>query len=200
MKTFKILTVSIISLVSLTLIYSFQSKTVQPLTTESNQSINLFVSHGHCVLPFTGKITNLQLDLPQRNDQGNPMEGMNISFNINPNTFNVCSDDKLTNRVKTPGLFISKNQDDITFRSKDVYTMGLDWYQVNGILSIKGVEHKMKFLVTGIRKPEEQMANTLIFEGQVNLEDWDIDYDLIVNGKSNSSRTKWMHLNMQLEI
>ena len=81
---------------------------------------------------------------------------MKISFEIDPNSFNVCSGDYLTSRIKTPGLFIGENEEKITFRSTEIYTMGIDWYQVKGKLSIKGVEKNVKLFATGIRDPKKQ--------------------------------------------
>ena len=78
--------------------------------------------------------------------------------------------------------------------------MGVDWYQVNGKLSIKGVENDVKLFVTGIRDPKETMPSSLVLEGQLDLLDWDIDYDKIVNGKSDPHPTKWMYLNMKIEM
>ena len=78
--------------------------------------------------------------------------------------------------------------------------MGIDWYQINGKLSIKGEERTVRFFATGIRNPKESVANLMILEGQVNLLDWGIDYDKVVNGRSNSVPTKWLHLNMKFKI
>ena len=95
-----------------------------------NQTINLFVTHGHCSTPFSGMVENLKVLTTKREDLGNPLEGMKISFEVDPNSFNVCSGDALTARIKTPGLFIGNKEEKITFRSTNTYTMGLDWYQV----------------------------------------------------------------------
>lgn len=166
----------------------------------ANQTINMFVTHGHCSTPFAGKVNDLKVEYPTRLDLGNPLEDMVISFEVDPNSFNVCKAEELTPRIKTPGLFISEKNEKITFISTNVYTMGVDWYQVNGKMSIKGVEKDVKLFVTGIRKPNEQVATSLVLDGQVNLFDWGIDYDLIVNGKSSSVATKWLYLNMKIEL
>lgn len=164
------------------------------------QTINLFVTHGHCSTPFTGIVNDYRVEVPIREDLGNPLEDMKISFEIDPNTFNVCAGEELTAKIKTPGLFIGENDEKITFRSTNVYTMGIDWYQVNGKMSIKGVEKDVKFFVTGIRDPKDTMSSSLILEGQMNLLDWGIDYDKIVNGKSDIVPTKWMHINMKIDL
>ncbi len=163
-------------------------------------TINFFVTHGHCSTPFAGKVNDLKVDYPTRLDMGNPLEDMVISFEVDPNSFNVCRAEELTPKIKTPGLFVGINNEKITFKSTHIYTMGIDWYQVNGKMSIKGVEKDMKLFVTGIRKPNEQVATTLVLDGQVNLFDWGIDYDLIVNGKSDNVPTKWLYLNMKIEL
>ena len=108
--------------------------------------------------------------------------------------------DELTKRIKTPGLFINKENENLTFRSTNVYTMGIDWYQVNGMMGIKGEEKEVKFFVSGIRDPKESIASTLVLEGKMNLMDWGIDYDKIVNGKSDDVSTKWMHINMIINL
>jgi len=170
------------------------------LENNQNQTINLFVTHGHCSTPFAGIVDDLEISVPKRFDLGNPLENMKISFEINPNSFNVCAGDDLTARIKTPGLFIGKNDEKITFRSTEVYTMGIDWYQVNGKMSIKGVEKDVKLFVTGIKDSKGTMTSSLVLEGQMNLFDWGIDYDKIVNGKSDTVSTKWMYINMKIEM
>jgi len=170
------------------------------LENKPNQTINMFVTHGHCSTPFAGIVDNLKVIVPPREDLGNPLEDMKISFEVDPNSFNVCAGDDLTARIKTPGLFIGENNEKIIFRFTDVYTMGIDWYQVNGKISIKGVEKEVKLFVTGIRDPKEAMASSLVLEGQLNLFDWGIDYDKIVNGKSDTVPTKWLHFNMKIKM
>ena len=167
---------------------------------KQNQTINMFVTHGHCSTPFGGIVNNLKVDLTDRDDGGNPLENMKLSFEIDPNSFNVCANNELTERIKTPGLFIGDKEEKITFRSTNVYTMGLDWYQVNGKLSIKGVEKDVKFFVTGIRDSKDTMPSSIVLEGQLDLLDWGIDYDKIVNGKSDPVPTKLMYLNMRIKM
>jgi len=164
------------------------------------QTINMFVTHGHCSTPFAGRVENLEVYAPAREDLGNPIENLKMSFDIDPNTFNVCVAEELTAVIKTPGLFIGENDEKLRFRSTNVYTMGLDWYQMNGVLSIKGVEKEVKFYVSGIRNPEDSMPSALIVEGQLDLWNWGIDYDKIIHGKSNEVPTKWMHLNMRIDM
>ncbi|ARV16750.1 YceI family protein [Polaribacter sp. SA4-12] len=207
MKNIKYIVLSLIVLVIIIIASGFVKKSsdlnedvVQ--STDNNkrrQTINMFVTHGHCSTPFSGVVDDLKIAIPYRPDLGNPLENMIISFDIDPNTFAVCSgDDDLTERVKTPGLFIGKLNEKITFRSTDIYIMGIDWYQINGKMSIKGVESDVKLFATGVRNPNETTTSSLIIEGQMNLFDWGIDYDLIVNGKSEKITTKWMHLNLKI--
>lgn len=165
--------------------------------------VNLFVTHGHCSTPFGGVVSDLNVTAAERYDLGNPLEGMQISFSIDPNTFNVCRAEELTAKIKTPGLFISEDNEMISFYSTDVYTMGVDWYQVNGKMSIKGVERDVKLFVSGIRNPQESKTTTLILQGQVDLFDWGIDYDKIVNGQSENivaNPSKWMYINMRIDL
>ncbi|MGB0882173.1 MAG: YceI family protein [Vicingaceae bacterium] len=206
MKKNKIIIVTGIALVTVLLGSGFTlekksyRKTVeQPL--EVKQTINMFVTHGHCSTPFAGNIDRLTVDFGAlREDGGNPVENMKMSFEINPNTFNVCASDELTTKIKTPGLFIGKDNENIIFTSTNVYTMGLNWYQVNGKLSIKGEERNVKFFVTGLRDPKESRPSAMVLEGQFNLKDWGIDYDKIVNGKSDNVPTKMVHLNMRFDL
>jgi polyisoprenoid-binding protein YceI len=179
---------------------SQKNEDIKVVKNNKKQTINLFVTHVHCSTPFTGIVDNLKVSAPIRNDLGNTLEDMKISFEINPNSFNVCAGEDLTARIKTPGLFIGENDEKITFRTTEVYTMGLDWYQLNGKMSIKGIEKGVKLLVTGIRDPKETRTSTLVLEGQINLFDWGIDYDKIVNGNSDTIPTKWMYFNMKIEM
>lgn len=170
--------------------------------TKKNQTINMFVTHGHCSTPFGGIVDDLKVDIPVRMDAGNPLEYMRISFEVDPNSFKVCRGDAadLTARIKTKGVFINDANENITFRTKDVYVMGVDWYQINGVMSIKGVEKEVKFFATGIRNSYESMSSELVLQGQVNLLDWGIDYDKLVNGQSLEVPTKWLYLNMKIEL
>lgn len=164
------------------------------------QTINLFVTHGHCSTPFGGIVEKLEVHIPKQTDFGNPMENMSLSFEIDPNSFKVCASEDLTAKMKSSGLFVNETNNNIKFTSTNIYTMGLDWYQLNGTLSIKGVEKDVKLFVTGIREKQDTMASTLVLEGQMNLLDWGIDYDLIVNGTPNPNPTKWMHMNMKVDL
>lgn len=167
------------------------------------QTINMFVTHGHCSTPFGATVSDLKITAPLPEDAGNPLEHMQVSFTMDPRTFRACHGDEFTQGLQTPGLFVDDENQKLVFKSTQVYTMGVDWYQVNGYLSIKGVERDVKFFVTGIRNPEEQMPKTLILEGRLNLFDWGIDYDKIVNGDAQSALinpTKWMHLNMRVDL
>ena len=163
-------------------------------------TINMFVTHGHCSTPFMGRVNDLRLEVGNRTDGGNPLENMKISFEVNPNTFNVCSSKALTKMIRTPGLFVGKNEQKITFRTTNVYTMGLDWYQLNGKLAIKGVERAVKFFVTGIRTVNASSPSSIVLEGHLNLLDWGIDYDLLFNGRSDSIPTKLLYLNMKFDV
>ncbi len=180
---------------------SNSEKSTQPTSEEQpSQSINLFVTHGGCSLPFSGKVNDLHIETEARNDQGNPLESMQIHFEIGVNSFATCLGDEYTAEVQTPGLFKNDQHEKLIFESTNVYTMGVDWYQINGKLSIKGVEKQVKFFATGIRNPKESISTDLILEGQVDLSDWGIDYEKIVHGKSMEHATKWMHLNMKINL
>jgi polyisoprenoid-binding protein YceI len=166
---------------------------------KEKKTANLFVTHGHCSTPFSGIVKDLKLNVATREDIGNPLEGMELSFSIDPNSFKACSGDELTARVKTPGVFIDEKNENITFKSTSVFTMGIDWYQVNGKMSIKGVEKEVKLFITGIRDSNQSMTSELVLQGQMNLFDWGIDYDKLVNGKSENISTKWMFINMKIK-
>lgn len=165
-----------------------------------NKTMNMFVSHGHCTTPFTGKINNFNLDLIERNDLGNPLENMRLSFEIDPHSFIVCAEDNLTKKLKTPGLFIDEKDEPITFTTTNTYTVGIDWYEINGILSIKGIEKPVKFYASGIRNTNATWPTHLVIEGQIDLFDWGIDYDKIVNGHSDPVPNKWMHFNTKIDM
>lgn len=174
---------------------------VEATELQTEQSVNLFVTHGHCSSPFSGKVENMEVNTKIRYDGGNPLEDMQLSFEINPESFVSCHSEEQSLKVKTPGVFVDANTEhNIKFKSTSVYTMGMDWYQVNGILSIKGMESEVKFFVSGIREPKETQTSKLILEGQFDLTDWGIDYDKQVNGKSSDHPTKWMHINMKIDL
>ena len=209
MKKNRIIILSVIGLATLIVSSGFTINITSCKRTEDTvvkeevqkQKINMFLTHGHCSTPFAGKLDQLTVDFGRlREDEGNPVENMKMSFVIDPNSFNVCAGEELTKKIKTHGLFMDKNEDRIVFKSTDVYTMGMDWYQVNGKLSIKGVERAVKFFVTGIRDPKQTRPKSMVLEGQVNLLDWGIDYDKIVNGQSNKNPTKMMHINMRFDL
>ncbi|WP_167455891.1 YceI family protein [Tenacibaculum singaporense] len=211
MKTIKNRILLVGALLTIVLVSGFTKSTSTAITKEEkkevtetvkNQTINMFVTHGHCSTPFGGIVDDLKVEIPVRMDAGNPLENMRISFEVDPNSFKACRGDvaDLTERVKTKGVFISDNNDKITFKTTNVYVMGLDWYQINGKMSIKGVEKEVKFFATGIRNPKDVMANSLVLQGQVNLFDWGIDYDKLVNGVSLDVPTKWLYLNMQIDL
>lgn len=208
MKRIKSIVLPLVVLVIVIVISGYDSGTTAFLEKESTvvneekqiQNINMFVTHGHCSTPFAGVVEDLKVNVLKRVDGGNPLEGLKISFATDPNSFNACAGDDLTDRIKTPGLFIGANNESITFESTDIYTMGVDWYQVNGKLSIKGVEKDVKFFATGIRNPKESMSSSLVLGGQFDLLDWGIDYDKIVTGKSDPVPTKWMYVNMKIDL
>ena len=161
---------------------------------------NMFVTHGHCSTPFIGDVNNLKVAFESRNDKGNPLENMKISFDIDPKTFNVCASKELTQQIKTKGLFIDDRDSPITFRTEQVFTMGMDWCQVNGVFSIKRIEKKVNFFVTGIRNSNETEPTSLVLEGRLNLFDWGIDYNKIVGLDAQLDPSKWMHINMQFSV
>ncbi len=177
------------------------SKTTIAADGLNQQMVNLFVSHGHCSLPFAGEVNRLELTTVSSETQKNPLEDMTLAFEIDPSTFYVCRGEDLTERVQTPGLFADADHDKIYFKSTSVYTMGLDWYQINGNLTIKGIDTEVKLFATGIRDIDALWPSVLVVEAQFNLFDWGIDYDKIVNGESNPLHaSKWMHLNMTIPI
>ncbi|RLK03368.1 YceI family protein [Tenacibaculum discolor] len=210
MKTIKnrILLVGVLLTIVLVSGFAKSTSTVTPKEIKEvaevvkNKTINMFVTHGHCSTPFGGIVNDLKVDIPVRMDAGNPLENMSISFEVNPNSFRVCRGDEadLTARIKTKGVFINDQNDNITFRTTNVFVMGVDWYQINGMMSIKGVEREVKFFATGIRDSYKSMSSELVLQGQVNLLDWGIDYDKLVNGQSSNVPTKWLYLNMKIEL
>ncbi len=97
-------------------------------------------------------------------DAGNPLENMRISFEVDPNSYRACRGDvaDLTKRVKTKGVFINDKNEKTRFKMTNVYVMRVDWYQINGMLSIKGVEREVKFFATGIRNSYKSMSSELV--------------------------------------
>lgn len=171
------------------------------LQNDTQTPINLFVTHGHCSTPFSANIENLQVRFIQTSYCAREMEDIQLSFDLNPNTFTSKSGDAYNAQLKKPGLFTDASNSKISFRSDNVYTMGTDWYQINGTLTIKGVEHELKLFATGTRNVGETETSSLIVHGQLDLKDWGIDYDKIVYGDTNEETpTRWMYLNTTLNL
>jgi polyisoprenoid-binding protein YceI len=190
-----------LSMVCVFTLLSTSCKPTEPVTENkpSSQLINLAVSHGHCSSKFSGQVENFNLELFPRTDLGNPLEDMKISFDIDPNTLNACNDSSLSEKLKSPGFFMNKEEDKITFKTTQVYTLGIDWYQINGQLSIKGIEHNVILYATGIRGENEISPTELVLQGQVYLLDWGIDFDLFLFGTAQSP-TSYLHLNMVIDL
>ena len=165
-----------------------------------NQMVNLFVSHGHCITPFAGKVTGLEILARPTKDDGNPLEEMKMFFEIDPKTFTVYAGEEFTSTIKTPGLFIGENDERLTFRSTTIYTLGVDWYHVKGTFSIRGIEREVSLYVSGIRNSNGKSPEFLVIEGRFNLMDWGIDYDKIVNNHFSANPDRWMHLNMKVKM
>jgi len=174
-------------------------KQFETVTERNSQHINLAVSHGYCSSKFSGQVKNLNLELYPRTDLGNPLEDMKLSFDIDLNTLNACNDSSLSEQLKSPGLFIKEEDDRITFKTTTTYTMGIDWYQINGVLTIKGIKHNMTWFATGIRNKNETSPTELVIQGKVNLLDWGINFDRFLFGTIDSP-TNWLHLNMVIDL
>ena len=109
MDKIKIIALSVIAFSTIVVATGFTKRTsscqksevTSVLETKQNQTINMFVTHGHCSTPFGGVVENLKVVTTKREDLGNPLEGMKISFDIDPNSFNVCAGDELTARIKS---------------------------------------------------------------------------------------------------
>ncbi|MCH2232136.1 MAG: YceI family protein [Crocinitomicaceae bacterium] len=211
MKKFKTVVLTLIGISTMAISCSFdETANKADISTEfidernpnasKNQRINMFITHGHCSTPFAGNVTNFYLEKMEPENQGNPLEHMKVSFTIDPTTFRECRRDIENSSILTQGLFINGKEEYIKFKSTDVYTMGVDWYQINGVMSIKGLEKKVKLFATGVRESNQSMATQLIFNGELDLFDWGIDYDKIVSGKSSDSPSRWLYLNMTVEL
>ncbi len=203
MKKMKITFISS-TIIALTLLLSAftYSPTIEttPNWIASGDSVNLLVSHGHCSTPFSGKLNRLDVSLPVVNNHSNPLENLKLAFSIDPTSFTSCSSDEITKRITTPGLFMSGFNDDITFTSTRMFTRGIDWYEIIGDLTIKGVTQEVSFFATGIRNPQDQMASILTLEAQMDLHDFGIDYDRQTTGSSNEVPTRWMYMNFKIEF
>jgi len=200
MKNLKTIILAISILVVFIIVNAFTFNTKHKVDRyENNHMINMFVTHGHCNTPFTGQVSNLSLGLTSRTDLGNPLEDMKISFDIDPSTFITCTQINISQKIKDFGLFYNKKNEKILFKTTNTYTVGLNWYQINGIMTIKGIENKVIFFATGIREPNDTWPTSLVLEGQLNLFDWGIDFDKIVFG-ARKVGSKQMHFNMTIPI
>jgi hypothetical protein len=170
------------------------------LINKQDQTINLYVSHGHCSTPYGGDVDNLLISAPKRTDLGNRLENMQVSFEIRPTTFKQCAANELTENHKSAAIFLGENDEKITFKSTSVQTIGIDWHEINGKMLIKGVEKEVKLKASGVRESNDLMPSALVIESCVNLLDWGIDYDKIVKGKLSDRSTQWMHFNMTIKM
>jgi len=206
MKKLIRLFIPLTALLSVCLVFGFTGLSTSCENTETTtehkhhpQHINLAVSHGHCSSKFSGQVENLNLELIPRTDLGNPLEEMKLSFDIDPKTLNACNDSSLSEKLKSPGLFLKEEGDRITFETTNTYTMGIDWYQINGVLTIKGIKHNVIWFATGIREKNETSPTELVLQGQVNLLDWEINFDKFLFGTIDSP-TNWLHLSMVIDL
>lgn len=170
------------------------------LLIKNNQPINLFVSHGHCNTPYGGVVDNLLITAPKPTDNGNPLENMQVSFEIRSKSFKQCVSDKSSQNHQSAAVFLGEGNNQITFKSTSVKTIGLDWYEINGKMSIKGVSKDVTLNASGVRKGVSLMPSALVIESGVNLLDWGIDYDKIVKGKSSDRTYQWMQFNMTINM
>lgn len=67
--------------------------------------MSFFVAHGHCSIRFTVVVNDLKVNYPVRLDLGNLLENIEISFEVDSNTFNVSKAKELTLKIRTSGLF-----------------------------------------------------------------------------------------------
>jgi len=206
MKKLTRLFIPLTALLTISLAFGFTLLSTSCINTETitehkphPQHINLAVSHGHCSSKFSGQVENLNLEFFPRTDLGNPLEEMKFSFDIDPNTLNACNDNSLSEKLKSPGLFLKEEGDRITFETTNIYTMGIDWYQINGLLTIKGIKHNVIWFATGIRDKNETSPTELVLQGQLNLLDWGINFDKFLFGTIDSP-TNWLHLNMVIDL
>jgi len=206
MKKSTRLFIPLMALLTISVIFGFTLLSTSCKNTEtitkserSSQLINLAVSHGHCSSKFSGQVYNLNLELFPRTDLGNPLEDMKISFDIAPNTLTACNDSSLNKKLRSPGLFLKEEGDRITFETTNTYTLGIDWYEINGILTIKGIKHNVIWFATGIRKKNETSPTELVLQGQLNLIDWGIDFDKFIF-ETIDSPSYWLHLNMVIDL
>jgi len=190
----------IVSIVFLASSYTLEPTPIPNVWTATNKTVNMFVSHGHCSTPFAGKFSQLEVQVPELNNQSNPLENLKLRFELDPSTFTVCNNKKQTENVTTPGLFQYSKGNPISFTSTRIFTRGLDWYEIIGNLTIKGVTKEVSFYATGIREVHKTMSDMLILEGQMDLMDWGIDYDLITTGSSNPVPTKAFHINFRIDF
>ena len=82
MKKIKNIVLSLVVLVMMIVVSGYaksttvfqKNKAVLVLENKQNQTVNLFVTHGHCSTPFGGIVDDLIVSVPTRDDLGNPLE------------------------------------------------------------------------------------------------------------------------------
>ena len=176
-----------------------------------NQVINFAISHGHCVLPFQGKMDQLEVKFPQKPleivngsifpqiMEADVMKNLALSFTVNANSLNAEVGVTYTERVQSEAIFNGVNNEKISFTSREVYYLGENWYTVHGLLSIKGVSKEVYLRATPVYLKGTNIINNIIIEGDINLFDFGIDYDNNP-GHASSKTNKTMYLNFNYQL
>lgn len=194
MKKLKYISFLLIAISTLTVTTAIQTSSFVKSEKDDRQVINLLISNNEKHYPFSGKIESLSVDLGEkRKDGGNPMENFKMSFELDPNNFIACADDELTLKARKLGEIEGESNNTFKFTSTKISTIGIDWYQLEGLFSIQGVEKKVVFSITGLRNPSESESKKLVVEGKVNLSDWGVDFE-------DNDMEEYFSLNMIIEM
>ena len=143
---------------------------VQPKENNINKA-NFAISHGHCNLGFSGVMEELRVWYPKNN-----ASELEIDFTVNTKTLSVpgCGNG-LTEGVQSEEMFDGTGSNYIKFKTDDVFVLGKDWYQLRGIMRIKGIERVVRLRTTPIY--DGKIVTKWVVEGLVNLDEFGIHAD-----------------------
>ncbi|WP_207510667.1 YceI family protein [Longitalea luteola] len=123
-----------------------------------------------------------------------------INLTIYTHSLNTGNDER-DNHLRSPDFFDSKNFPMIHFRSREV-TMQEKNIQINGILTVKGIEHPFSFTATFLGMCADPMGNTKAgfeMDTVLNRKDFNITWNQLFdkNGLLLSDEVR-VHCDLQL--
>ncbi|MFT5723746.1 MAG: polyisoprenoid-binding protein YceI [Bacteroidia bacterium] len=146
----------------------------EPIQLEENVKIgkaNFAISHGHCNLGFSGDIEQMVVQYPNSNPRD-----LKVDFKVNTKSLKVpgCGNG-LSAGIQSEEMFDGSGSNYIQFRTDDVFVLAYDWYQLRGIMTIKGVDKVARLRATPVR--DGNGLTKWILEGTIDLDAYGIQAD-----------------------